>query len=283
MSQRSKWSLIGIPDHQGVENVGGRIGAANAPAAFRREFARLKGRDPVGTLMHDGGNVAPLVSDIQKNHQAAADTIQNAHRASPLSVVVGGGHDHGYSHLLGIAQAYPRQRIGCINIDAHLDVRKPLPVITSGSPFYLAVESGILDPKLFVEFGIQSHCNGPELWDFVDHHGIRVVPFEDLRHDKAVATFRTTLKKLASRCDKVVISLDMDAAAMAFAPGVSAPQVEGFSSTDILEMVEAAGEIPKVCSLGIFELNPEHDPDHRTAKLAAVAAWHFVARALRRE
>lgn len=286
MSQRSKWSLIGIPDHLGVIHVGGRIGAAGGPGSFRRAFSRLKGRDPVLATMQDCGDLETIGSDLEQNLRSAAELVRNGHRANGLSVVVGGGHDHGYSHLLGIAQSLnmklPRPRLGCINIDAHLDVRKPSPLMTSGSPFYVAIESGLLDPKNFVEFGIQSHCNGPELWDYVERHKIKVVPFENLRHGKAIGVFKTILKKLSAQCDAIVISLDLDAASVPYAPGVSAPQSEGFSSTDIFEMVEAAGEESKVASLGIFELNPQHDLDERTSRLAATAAFHFVARALRR-
>lgn len=286
MSERSKWSLIGIPDHQGVVNVGGRIGAALGPSAFRRVFARLKGRDPVQAALRDQGDVEPIGSDIERNHRNATAAIRNVQKSSPLTVIIGGGHDHGYSHLAGVASALQTKggslKLGCINIDAHLDVRKATPVITSGSPFHLAIKGGVLNPKYFVEFGIQSHCNAPELWDYVEERKIKVVPFEDLRYGKAAAQFRAVLKKLSTACDAVVISLDLDAAAQAFAPGVSAPQAEGFSSSDILEMMECAGADPKVVSLGVFELNPVHDIDDMTARLAATAVHHFVARALRR-
>lgn len=177
---------------------------------------------------------------------------------------------------------HEKLRLGCVNIDAHLDVRKPSPQIGSGSPFYLALESGLLEPKDFVEFGIQSHCNSPELWDFVEQRKVKVVPFENLRHGQAIVHFRNILKKLAAKCDAVVVSLDLDAACESVAPGVSAPQPEGFSATDLMEMVECAGEEPKVVSLGLFELNPEHDQGDRTSRLAAVLVDHFVARALRR-
>lgn len=285
----NKWSLIGIPDHQGVIHVGGRIGAARGPAEFRRVFAKLNGRDLVRSVMLDCGDLGSLSHDVSHNLGQAAEFVKNSHRAAGLSVVVGGSHEHGYSHLLGVAQALSSSgqkpqdfKIGCINIDAHLDVRKPAPLITSGSPFHLAIESGLLDPKCFIEFGIQSHCNAPELWDFVERRKVKVVPFEDLRHGKAIPAFRTALKKLAGSCDAVVISLDLDAANEAAAPGVSAPQAEGFSATDLIEMAEAAGDEAAVASLGIFELNPEHDIGGRTSRLAATAAYHFVSRALRR-
>jgi arginase family enzyme len=74
----------------------------------------------------------------------------------------------------------------------------------------------------------------------------------------------------------IVVSLDLDAASMAFAPGVSAPQAEGFSGSDFIEMMEEAGRQPKVQSLGIFELCPPHDIDNHTARLAATCTWHFI-------
>lgn len=282
----NKWSLVGIPDHQGVIHVGGRIGAALGPAEFRRVFGNLKGRDAVRSGMLDCGDLGTLSHDVSQNLAQAAEFVRNSHRAAGLSVIVGGSHEHGYSHLLGISQALgasgAKPRIGCINIDAHLDVRKPAPLISSGSPFHLALESGLLDGKNFVEFGIQSHCNAPELWDFVERRKVKVIPFEDLRHGKVLPTFKTILKKLASSCDAVVISLDLDAANESVAPGVSAPQAEGFSASDMIEMAEASGEESKVVSLGLFELNPVHDIGGRTSRLAATAVYHFIARSLRR-
>lgn len=282
MDRRRNWSFIGIPDHQGVINVHGRVGAAGGPAAFDRVFKRLKGRDGVHESLTVRVEAAPLGRDVAQNHRVAADAVREAHLKTGLSVVMGGGHDHGYSHLLGIrealqAQASKKLRLGCINLDAHLDVRKPEPLITSGSPFYLALEEGVLDPKRFIEFGIQRHCNGSELWRYVESKRVRVVPMEELRHGRAPEVFKKSLRKLATQCDAVVISLDLDSAAAAFAPGVSAPQAEGFSGSEVVEMMEIAGAEKRVVSLGIFELNPEHDRDDQTARLAATSAYHFIA------
>ncbi len=278
---RIKWSLVGIPDHEGVFNVGGRVGAASGPSAFRRVFRRFKDADGVQASLVLDSDAGPFSRNVASNHSAAAKLIAEAQKASSLTVVVGGGHDHGYSHLIGVSDALGG-RIGCINIDAHLDVRKPSPEITSGSPFYLAIESGKLDPGRLVEFGIQRHCNGPDLWDYVRRRRVNVIGLERCRGNRGPALFRKALRALASRCNGVAVSLDLDAAGQAFAPGVSAPQADGFSASEIIELAEIAGATPKVVSLGIFELNPEHDIDDRTARLAATAAYHFIACALAR-
>lgn len=262
-------------------NVGGRLGAALGPSAFRKYLARLGGREAVLQSLDDRGDVTGLGSEVDANHRRAAALIASARRKSGLVVVVGGGHDHAYSHLAGLADALPGETLGCINIDAHLDVRKVRPAITSGSGFYLALEAGILEGSRLVEFGIQSHCNSDELWRYVESRRVTVVPFQDLRGGQAPGRFSDALKALGGFCDRIVISLDLDAAAMAFAPGVSAPQAEGFTSSEIIGMMEHAGAFPKVESLGIFELNPLHDSEDRTSRLAATAAHHFVDHALR--
>jgi formimidoylglutamase len=285
MSKRINCCIIGIPDHQGVINVGGRVGAGRGPIPFRNIFRRFKSQHPVLTCVTDKGDVTALTSDAATNHKQAIDFIKKNLTPQDLSVIIGGGHDHGYSHLAGVAGALLKSsekkiRLGCINIDAHLDVRKPAPMISSGSPFYLALESGVLDPKRFIEFGIQSHCNSAELWEYVEQKGVKVIPYNQLRNGKAVSTFKKALKKLSTSCDAIVISLDLDALAAAYCPGVSAPQAEGFTPSEIIEMMEIAGANKKCVSLGIFELNPEHDEDLRTARLAATAAFHFIESSL---
>lgn len=234
--------------------------------------------------MVDRGDATPITEDIAANHRMAAAAVEGADADTNLTVVVGGGHDHGYSHLLGLAKAQKKAkpRLGCINIDAHLDVRKPSPVITSGSPFYLALESGVIEPRRFVEFGIQNHCNAPDLWKYIESKKVKVVPFASLRGGCAVDAFARELKRLSASCDSIVISLDLDAITAAEAPGVSAPQAQGFTAAEIIEMMEIAGKSPRVRSLGIFELNPVHDRDDQTVRLAATAAYYFVASALRR-
>lgn len=39
----------------------------------------------------------------------------------------------------------------------------------------------------------------------------------------------------------------------------------------------------KVLSLGIFELNPLHDTENKTARLAATSAFHFLQHAIKKK
>ena len=209
-SSSPHWSLVGIPDHQGVMNVGGRLGAALGPQAFRKAWGRFTGRENLDQTLFDFGDLEAISTDIATNHAAAADLIAKAHKQAGISVIIGGGQDHAYSHLVGIKLALDRPkkkiRIGCVNIDAHFDVRKPNPEITSGSPFYLALESSIIDASRFIELGIQNQCNNSQLWNYIRQQKIHTVLFETLRNGKAAASFRTQLAKLKKCSDAIVVS-----------------------------------------------------------------------------
>lgn len=262
--------------------MGGRLGAVHGPQAFRKAWSTLPGSLSAASNVKDQGDVQGISHDIEQNHRLTSDQVKLHHLETLASIVVGGGHDHGYSHLRGVKEAliekFPKKStLGCINIDAHLDVRPPHPYITSGSPFYLAIESGTLAPQNLVEFGFQSHCNSSELLDYVQKKKVQQVPLKALEKGQAPARFKKTLQQLSKKCDGVVISFDLDSVAQAFAPGVSAPQVDGFTPADIFEIMEIAGANPQVISLGVFELNPEHDIQEMTAKLAALSVFHFVS------
>ena len=59
-SQPIPWALLGIPDHQGVLAVGGRLGAVAGPSAIRKVLQRFSGENELKSLMTDHGDVGPL-------------------------------------------------------------------------------------------------------------------------------------------------------------------------------------------------------------------------------
>jgi formiminoglutamase len=69
----------------------------------------------------------------------------------------------------------------------------------------------------------------------------------------------------------------MDSVDQAFAPGVSAPCTNGFSSELFIHVAYLAGKCPRVTSFDVAEVNPTYDRDEQTVKLAALAVWNFLA------
>lgn len=276
MANDTQIAMTGLPDDRGVKNNNGRPGAAGGPDAFRTYFNRLNGKNPVHGKTKDLGDI-PLRDSIRDSHEETAQIIRKHQQTYGHSLIIGGGHDYAFPHLNGVKQSLGDDKIlGCINLDAHFDLRSDKPMILSGSPFYMAIENKAITGDNLVEFGIQRHCNASSLWDYAGKHNVKTYRMENLRSGRAVQAFEQALNYLSRNCDAIVISLDLDAVDGAFAPGVSAPAAEGFYPSGILDMILMSARERKVVSLGIYELNPEFDQDNRTARLAAVSAYHFV-------
>lgn len=284
-SYANSFAIIGFPDDLAIRNVNGRAGAKDGPQAFLETFLKLNGRLPLQTKMLSPVMVS-MGSQLQKNHDEASNEVARVRSdllpsPAPL-VVVGGGHDYAYPWIKGLVKASKKKkRIGCLNIDAHFDLRSYEPVMTSGSPFRRLIDEKWLNPADLVEFGIQEHCNSGELFDYAKKMKIKTYEFGSLRNGKAVAQFKKALSELKKKCDEVVLSVDLDAMSFAYCPGVSAPQGEGFTAGELYEMLEIAGSDKKVTSLGWFELSPPLDFQNYTSRVAAQATWHFLARKIK--
>ena len=97
-----KFSLIGIADDQAVLSLGGRIGAMNGPKSFLKVWDKLNGKVTLKNFVFPMLEVDGLTADIKNNHILASLCVKNAHLVSTRTIIIGGSHDHGYSHLLGV-------------------------------------------------------------------------------------------------------------------------------------------------------------------------------------
>jgi arginase family enzyme len=79
-----------------------------------------------------------------------------------------------------------------------------------------------------------------------------------------------------SHAAALFVSLDIDSAAQAYAPGCSAPSPDGFRPDELLQLAFLAGRHASVACFDVMEVNPRYDLDDRTAALAAAAVVHFL-------
>ncbi len=270
-------ALIGFPDDKGVYNNGGRPGAAEGPSTFRAWWQKPKGVHQVQSAVKDLGDNQVFGEDIPQSHANAVEMVRQSQEEFGKTLIVGGGHDYAFPHLKGVSETLGKdKKMGCINLDPHFDLRPNENKILSGSPFYMALEDGVMEGQNLVEFGIQRHCNGIDLWRYAESKKVKIFPYEDMRFGRTIEAFKKALYELSHHCDTIVISLDLDAVNMAYAPGVSAPAVEGFTPSEMLEVMKLAANTEQVKSIGIYELNPTYDIDNHTARFAVTTAYHFL-------
>lgn len=267
--------LIGFPCDEGVRRNSGREGAAGGPTAIREAFYRLTpGADPSSSIFElvrrclDWGDIQ-VSGSLEQDQQSLGTAVATALAQGTVPVVLGGGHESAYGHFLGYVEK--QLSVEVVNLDAHPDVRALKDGQGhSGSSFRQILEhpSGLC--RRYAVAGLQPHVCARAHLDY-------------LRDKKAEAIFRRafTPNRIESLFSKLkrnaMVSFDLDAVDDSSAPGVSAPNTGGLSVEQWLFAANAAGAHSAVTSCEIVELNPRFDVDNRTARVAALTLWHFLA------
>jgi formiminoglutamase len=272
--------LIGFPQDEGVRRNGGRIGAAEAPAAIRHWLYWLTPYDPAaGTDLAavkplDLGNVR-VTADLERSQDDLATVVAAVLRFGAYPIIVGGGHETAFGHFLGYVAA--GRKVAIVNIDAHLDVRPCLESGGhSGSPFRQALEHPTDPLARYICLGAQPHATAQEHARYVQERGGRIV-WRDAASGELPARLEEACRWASEHQCQVYVSLDADVVRAADVPGVSAPNAAGLRGTNVLAAVRRAGASARVKSFDVVEINPRFDHDDRSARWAALAVWQFLA------
>src|SRR5439155_21043200 len=103
-------------------------------------------------------------------------------------------------------------------------------------PFRRAFEEGLLEDGGVLQIGLSGQVYDERDFDFAREHKVRMVTAEQF-HKKGMAAVAPHLK--AFRGKAVYVTLDIDCDDQAYAPGTGTPQVGGFTSHQIIELVRA--------------------------------------------
>ena len=271
--------ILGFPSDEGVRRNNGRPGASGAPDEIRRYLYAMT--PPAGSDAGDGEAMSKLLSEtvdlgnltvsmnVEKAQQDLATILAPLLEEGIVPVILGGGHETAYGHFLAYAEAGMETSI--INLDAHPDVRiliddKP----HSGSSFRESLLHESNACKGYHVAGLQPHTTAKAHLEFIENMKGTYL----MREETTLSAYSDLLEE--ARGDALMVSFDMDAVDQSYAPGVSAPCTNGLNPDMWLKAACTAGSHDKVRSFDLSEVNPAHDRDGQTARLAALTVWNFL-------
>ncbi len=273
--------ILGFPSDEGVLRNGGRPGASKAPDEIRKALYKMtpdaRSPEKFSDLIQqteDTGNIS-VTNNLETDQEKLGDEVARYFQQGIIPVILGGGHGTAFGHFQGYAQV--DLNVSIFNLDAHADVR-PLKEgkAHSGSPFRQALEHESGCCRRYSVAGLQPHSVAESHLQFISEHGGEYVFREETNFSMLEEWFR------GQESGRLMVTLDMDSVDQAFAPGVSAPCTNGVSSELFIHVAFLAGKCRQVTSFDVSEVNPRYDRDEQTTKLAALAAWNFLAGACRR-
>lgn len=270
--------VVGLPYDGGIPS---RPGARLGPRAIRdalASFGSFDGERELGPVL-DLGDVALPTMNGGESHARIERAAERVFAAGARPIFLGGDHGCTGSIVRGLASARPDLRLALVSVDAHLDVREydDDALLSSGTPFRRAIETPILAGARVAMIGLRRFANSRHYLEWARGEGVWLYSVEEVERKGAGEVAREALAAVAAEADGVYLSIDLDAADAAVAPGVSAPGIGGLTSREMIDLVRALAASALLLGADLMELSPGLDVDGRTAKLAARLLLELLA------
>lgn len=219
-------------------------------------------------------------SYINEFNSELYNIVYNSIDNGNLPLILGGDHSISIGSALGSIKKY--NNIGVIWIDSHADFNT-FSTTTSGNihglPFATITgqnESGLTDfhmgpfynPKNSVLVGARS-IDYPGEHKNLEVAGITVFTTEDIKKYGMKEIIHKAIKIATNNTFGMHISIDIDVLDPKEAPGVSVPEINGISETDLIEALdEIILNKENVKSVDLVEYNPNYDINNITLNIS---------------
>lgn len=257
-----KGFFVGIPFDTGTTY---RPGARFGPSAIRQGSRLLRPYNYfVDAHPFDDLNACDY-GDIDAIPGYIADTMKIIERkvasfGDSIPFIAGGDH----SITLPILRAMKRLhgRVNLVHLDSHFDFWDKYwgKAYTHGTWLRRAREERLLNDV--VQGGIRGPFFSKE--DVKDTKRLDIKSFTTLDMKKNIPTVVKALRALKG---KTYVSLDIDVADPAFAPGTGTPETGGLTSLELMEFVRSMGL--DLAGFDVVEVSPPYDVSELTSLLAA--------------
>ncbi|GEN67481.1 MULTISPECIES: formimidoylglutamase [Chryseobacterium] len=259
--------LHGFAVDEGVRRNKGRQGAKDAPDVIRKNMSNFPVVLPDFSML-DFGNITCEDGHLENAQNSLAKNVSKVLLKGGKSLVLSGGHEVTYAHYLGLKTAFPEQKIGIINIDAHFDNRQPEKEVgpSSGTGFWQIAQEG---PINSLHIGIQRNSNTLKLFDTAHQYGMKYILADELFFENLPSIYQR-IDELLDNVDFAYLTICMDVFNASIAPGVSASAYNGiFADATFMHFYRHILKNNKLVALDVAEVNPSFDIQDRTARLAA--------------
>ncbi|MCP9762995.1 formimidoylglutamase [Lacihabitans soyangensis] len=274
LTESADFGIIGFACDEGVRRNKGRTGAKMGPELIRKACANFPIIENI--QIADYGNIVCDGPNLEEAQENLANAVYKIQSKNIKTIVFGGGHEVMFGHYSGLRKAYPNQKIGILNFDAHFDNRAIDVSVgaTSGTGFWQIARQD--ENYNYLAIGIQKNSNTKVLFQEAESTSTTYILAEDFVPENENKIYQIQQKWMDS-IDILYVTVCLDVFAAPFAPGVSATAYNGIMPDYFFKKIfRKAISSEKLKAFDIAELNPDHDIDNRTAKLAASFVYEVV-------
>lgn len=271
-------AILGVPFDSGTSY---RSGARFGPRKIRETSLMIWGHNstlhvtPLKKLkVVDYGDVSVIPTSIEHTMAAITATASRIIDTGTTLITLGGDH----SIALPLLRAHAKRHgpVSLVHIDAHIDTWESefeaVPY-SHGTPFRHALQEGLIRAGEYVQIGIRGPLSGESDYEDARKLGAQILTI----HDVIERGIPEILKEVHQRMQgPVYVTVDIDSADPAFAPGTGTPEVGGLTSYQLLQLVRGLHGL-NLIGFDLVEVSPPYDHGDITAILAANLAFEYLS------
>jgi agmatinase len=131
------------------------------------------------------------------------------------------------------------------------------------------IESGAVPGHCFVQVGLRGYWPDPPILAWMAEQRMRTHFMAEIRADGLDAVLERALEEALDTADHLYISVDVDCADPAFAPGTGTPEPGGLTTGEILRAVRRMAAEVGAVGMDVVEVSPPYDAGNSITSLFA--------------
>lgn len=191
--------------------------------------------------------------------------------AGAIPIMLGGDHGVSLPHIQAVAEHHGFGSVGVVQFDAHSDTA-PVPpghIGNHGTQMRQLIEMGAIHGRNLVQVGMRGGWPDPEVTAWMEAEGIRTHYMAEIDARGFEAVLSDAIGEAREGAEHVFLTVDVDAADPAFAPGTGSPEPGGMTSGQLMRAVRRVAHEVGIAGMDVVEVSPPYDVGNSiTAMLA---------------
>jgi agmatinase len=220
------------------------------------------GVDPFEHLnMCDYGDANIIIGDVERTFANIRSFVSEIVQTGAIPIVLGGDHGVTWPNVTAIADHVGYGNIGVVHFDAHADTAPEVQGVLAshGTPMRRLIESGAVKGKNFIQVGLRGYWPGPDVLTWMKEHEMRTHFMAEVEAKGFEKVLDDAVSEALDGPEFLFLSIDIDVADPAYAPGTGSPEPGGLTSRELLHAVRRLSAEVGIAGMDVVEVSPPYD------------------------
>ena len=272
-------AICGVPwDATAISRSGAHLGPRavrscdHTPVPPRNRPHLHVGVDPFEHLnVCDYGDANVIIGDTERTFANITSFIGDIVGAGAIPIILGGDHGITWPNVTALAEHYGYGNVGVVHFDAHADTAPDMQgnLASHGTPMRRLIESGAVKGKNFIQVGLRGYWPGPDVLTWMAQQEMRTHFMAEIEQRGFHSVLDDAVSEALDGPEHLFVSLDLDVADPAHAPGTGSPEPGGLTAIEVLRAVRRLSAEVGIVGMDIVELSPPYDSGMNITALLA--------------